>query len=100
MFSAQDDKNRILYPVGVALTGDFLERNVPAKYGSVGADGVQGPAAVSLTLRSQRLSTVTGGKRARIINVDATDVVRGHSDIVHREVLDMIWDTVAAQLPR
>lgn len=95
MFSAQDTQNRFLYPLGVALANDFLEANVP-RFGSVGTNGVQGPSATLVTLKSERVSSKVSAGLPRVLNVNATDVVRGHSDVVHAEVIDMIWDTVAA----
>jgi pimeloyl-ACP methyl ester carboxylesterase len=99
MFSSEDSKNKILYPVGVSISRDFLERNAPSKYGSVGADGLQALAAEAVALKSQRVPA-NAASSPRLVNVDAGGVVHDHSDIVHPQVFDMIWDVVKAQVRR
>jgi pimeloyl-ACP methyl ester carboxylesterase len=94
-FSSQDLPNQSLYPLGVALVGDFREGNRPSKYGSVGADGLQGPTVETITLGRERAASKLT-RASTIVNVNASGVITGHSDLIHNEVLDLIWDVVLA----
>jgi hypothetical protein len=96
-FSRLDDKNRFYYPAAVLVRDDFLEAARVSKYGSIGADGIQGPAAEKLTLSTVESPTlmVKAGRPA-LFSVDASDVVKGHSDLAHDGVFRLIWTAVEA----
>jgi hypothetical protein len=94
-FSSQDQPNQVLYPAATKLRGSDREANRLLRYGSIGADGVQGPqaAAVRLDTIGSALQTALSGP-GRIYNVDASNVIRGHSDLIHDQVFDLIWTAV------
>jgi len=94
-FSTQDLPNQALYPLATRLHGGDREANQILRYGSIGADGVQGPAAVAVRLETvgdKLQSTLNGG--GKIFNVDASNLIRGHSDLVHPQVFDLIWTAI------
>jgi hypothetical protein len=99
VFSDQDLPNRLLYPQATRLKGDDREANRVAQYGSIGADGIKGPAAGSLSLERASADMLvaalqSGGRQ--LFNVDATNVIRGHSDLMHDQVFDLIWAAILA----
>ena len=83
------------YPRGVAVNGDFLEGEKVEKYGSLGVEGIQGPRAASLKLSHERLKDKIDQHPLRF-NVDATNVIKGHSDLMKEEVFTLFWDMVQA----
>jgi hypothetical protein len=93
-FSKQDKPNQVFYPLGVRMSGDYLEADTVAKYGSIGADGVQGPIVDSLTLAQSRVAERINQQISRVYNVDASNVIMGHSDLQHEQVYQLIWDVI------
>ncbi len=99
VFSRQDTPNQVLYPAAAKLKGSDREASRILRYGSIGADGFQGPAVTAVKLEaatSDQLIAALGSGTTRLYNVDATNVVRGHSDLVHDQVFDLIWSAVVA----
>jgi hypothetical protein len=71
-----------------------LRVEVP-KYGAVGANGIHGVAnSKCVTLARSRpapqMTEIGGG----VLNVDASNVITGHSEIAYPEVFDLIWKVV------
>ena len=93
-FSKQDKPNQVFYPLGVRVSGDYLEAETVAKYGSLGADGVQGPSVDSFMLDQTRLAGRINEQANRAYNVDASNVIMGHSDLQHEQVYQLVWDVI------
>src|SRR5207247_1996017 len=55
-YSTGDRANQFWYPRGVAVSNDFLERAAVSKFGSLGADGLQGPPVETLVLGRDTLA--------------------------------------------
>jgi hypothetical protein len=91
-YSLHDRANQFWYPRGVAVTNDFLEGTTVSKFGSLGADGMQGPAAATIVVGRESLSDRLGRAGRWSFNADASTVILGHSDLVKQEVFDLIWD--------
>jgi hypothetical protein len=95
-YSVDDRANQAWYPLGVTMTNDFLERAAVGKFGSLGADGMQGPRAEALVLGRDTLAARIAATRARVYNIDGSAVIHGHSDLVKPEVFSLIWDAAMA----
>lgn len=99
VFSKQDQPNQVLYPLASRIKGSDREAARPIRFGSIGADGFQGPQVRSLRLSGLTFAQLDAALRdpsARLINVDASDVVLGHSDLIHDAVFDLIWASALA----
>ena len=83
-YSAQDVDNRRWYPLGVRVAGDALEAAAVPVYAAIGARGVDGPPVVPVVLRDEPLPWNEPPGSLRVFNVDASDVILGHSDISNR----------------
>jgi hypothetical protein len=99
-YSRQDQANQVVYPRGVLVSGDFLEATGVARYGSVGADGMQGPAVERVTLATGGLSGRLRPDGPRLFNIDASNVIRGHSDLISDRTVDLVWDVIQATRTR
>ena len=95
-YSRQDQANQMWYPRGVLISGDFTEVVGVPRYGSVGGDGMQGPVVERTALVTDRLSGRVRPYGPRLFNVDATNVIRGHSDLISDRTVDLVWDVVQA----
>jgi hypothetical protein len=91
-YSAEDRANQFWYPRGVAVTNDFLERVRVSKFGSLGADGMQGLTAEKISLSRDALAGRVGAGGRWRFNVDGSGVILGHSDLVKQQVFDLILD--------
>jgi hypothetical protein len=101
VFSKQDTPNQSLYPVASRLKGSDREASRVLRYGSIGADGFQGLAARPIRLQSvtrDQLMTELRDGSAKLFNVDGSDLVLGHSDLIHDAVFDLIWGAVLASI--
>lgn len=99
MFSNGDLANRVLYPMASKIQGSDREAAMVVRWGSIGADGFKGPATTSLRLRGAdpaEWAAAFGNTAIRMVNVDASGVVKDHSDLIHDEVFDVIWRAVIA----
>ena len=99
-FSKQDRANQLWYPRGVALSDDFLEAGGVTRYGSIGADGIQGPSVQRMSLATDRLLGRLKTDMPRLFNIDATNVIRGHSDLIKDQTVDLLWDLVISYTDR
>lgn len=98
VFSKRDQANGFLYPLGVQVSGDALEKRErkPPIYGAMGANG-----AVRVDVQKFKLSRGAAPGLGRppeftVLNVDATDVIPGHSKIYSNELYDLIWAMLRA----
>jgi hypothetical protein len=98
-YSVEDVPNRLLYGKAMRLSDRVFEAAGADRFGSLGADGVQGLAAQPLDLRRDRLGRGRPAPGFMVVNVDATGVIQGHSDYVKPPVFDLIWDAVLAGRP-
>jgi pimeloyl-ACP methyl ester carboxylesterase len=97
MYSRQDQPNQTLYPLASKIKGSDREAARVLRYGSIGADGFQGPPVNTLRLEGatrEQISAALRGATPTMINADASNVVLGHSDLIHDEVFDLIWTAV------
>jgi hypothetical protein len=90
-FSNSDVPLRLLYPAGVAIVNDVVERAAP-RFGALGSRGIQGPPVTGMALATQALGAVA--TQAGLFSVDASGVILGHSDLAKPEVFRLIWDAV------
>ena len=95
-YSSQDRANQFWYPRGVVVSNDFLERAAVSKFGSLGADGLQGPVVNTIILGRDSLADRVGTGGRWHFNADGSTVIRGHSDLAKPEVFDLIWDAAIA----
>ncbi|HKY20155.1 MAG TPA: hypothetical protein VJM31_02955 [Vicinamibacterales bacterium] len=89
--SNADLANRLLYPAGVALVNDVVEASRVARFGSLGAAGIRGPVVQTIDLSTQALRELDLSKTA-LVNVNASSVILGHSDLAKPNVFGLIWD--------
>lgn len=91
--SSADRPNRLLYPAGVAIVNDVTESTRAPRFGALGANGVQGSASAAMDLASGNLDAVLG-TAPKVISVDASRVILGHSDLMKDRVFRLIWEIV------
>ncbi|MDP3717541.1 MAG: hypothetical protein Q8T13_07245 [Acidobacteriota bacterium] len=99
MFSAGDLPNQVLYPVASRIKGSDREGLKVLRYGSIGASGFQGPPARLLRLdglTEAAAAAAFSDRATRLVNVDGSNVVMNHSDLIHDQVFDTIWAAVQA----
>ena len=95
-YSTYDDKNRYYYPAAVRLSDDFLEVDRVSKFGSLGANGILGAPAEHTTYVPGQPLILTRAV-TRLFSVDASAVVKGHSDIVNDDVAKLMWAALDAR---
>ena len=61
-----------------------------SKYGSLGANGILGAAAEQKTYVAGQPVTLSRTAN-RLFSVDASAIVKGHSDIANGDVARLIW---------
>ena len=95
-YSTQDRANQFWYPRGMVVTNDFLERATVSKFGSLGADGLQGPVVETIVLGRDSLADRVGLAGRWYFNADGSTVILGHSDLAKPAVFDLILDAAMA----
>ncbi len=92
-YSTHDVPNGVWYPLGVRVSGDTLEKReqTPTVYGAMGADGAQRAGAQAIRLRKGLPVALPRPTDFTVINVEATEVIPGHSKFFAPEVYDLVW---------
>jgi hypothetical protein len=93
IFSKLDSANGSWYPLGARISGDALEKRErkPPIYGALGYNGALRVQAQMLKLRRGQVVTLDRPGAFTLYNVDATEVVPGHSKYFATEVYDLLW---------
>jgi hypothetical protein len=91
--SSADLPNRLLYPAGVAIVNDVTESARAPRFGALGANGVKGAPSAVLDLATGGLEEVLAAA-PKVISVDASRVILGHSDLAKERVFRLIWEIV------
>ncbi len=92
--SDRDIPNRFLYPLGVRLSGDALERGGPPTYGALGTNGALRTNASDVLLPRGARGWKVAQFREPIINLDASQVISGHGAYFEREIYALVWELV------
>lgn len=93
-YSTQDVDNRRWFPLGARVSDAVLSLGSVPVYAAIGARGVDGPPVVPVVLRDEPLPSIDPAGPLRVFNVDASDVILGHSDIAKPPVYRLIADAV------